>query len=170
MGHNKEWQEVTRFSDNSFSIYNTEQTYLFCIIPWSLIYLLLHKILSTSDTTEKCDMDILTWNCLLIGGCGTSICCNIICFPTSITPANPWTDMIQWHLLNEWRAIFAKVPPLKYLKLITSYITFNLETFEDQGTNGKTTLNQMSSRFWHISLSHAVTISYYTVMNRVTAE
>ena len=30
--------------------------------------------------------------------------------------------MIQWHLFNKWGAIFAEVPPLKYLKLITLYV------------------------------------------------
>jgi hypothetical protein len=47
--------------------------------------------------------------------------------------------MIQWHLFNEWSAIFAKVPPLKYLKLITTlythtqlYTSVSLKTFEDR--------------------------------------
>jgi len=70
---------------------------------------------------------MLTWYRLLTGGCGGAIGHNIICITTVITPSNPRTDMIQWHLFNKWGAIFAEVPPLKYLKLITLYVLYTLE-------------------------------------------
>jgi hypothetical protein len=81
---------------------------------------------------------MLTWNCLLTGGYYVAIWWDIS-IDTVITTSNPRTDMIQWHLLNKWGAIFAKVPPLKYLKLITSHVhaeLYNMFGWKTAGHHG----------------------------------
>ena len=86
---------------------------------------------------------MLTWYRLLTGGCHVAIWYNIVCITAVITPSNPRTDMIQWHLFNKWGAIFTEVPPLKYLKLVTLYVHAGMykavswKTFRHRGKKWK---------------------------------
>jgi len=126
-------QQLQHWTKNSFTTKSHSH--------WKL---LLGQSSSKSRRDEQWDIQMLTWYRLLTGGCGGAIGHNIICITTVITPSNPRTDMIQWHLLNKWGAIFAEVPPLKYLKVITLYVLYMLECIHwsvgkplDTGEQGK---------------------------------